>query len=276
VVLFYFSRLFFSEKVWDELGRMAAHTLMVVTPGLLNGRRAYAFERDRRRKQAKVLHALATAQDQAPTPATPRSHTESATSNRLRASNNDTPKRARASSKATADNNGATISLTVTAATDGKANKEASLPSEPTTPTAVIGGGAGGTANSTCKDTSAAPSASGAKAGAAGGVKTLPNCFQILGLDVMLVFDDHDSEDDNIDNSGNNNEMWDRKVSSSISSSSSSSGYSKKKEGKAKSCKVRASLLEVNSNPAMSIGHKVCHSRKKRHCSTKRRKESFF
>jgi hypothetical protein len=96
----------------------------------------------------------------------------------------------------------------------------------------------------------------------------LPNCFQILGLDVMLVLDERDGEDSGSDAGGHEGSARGsadvappprdrRNAAAAASRPSSSASNGGKAAAAAKKCRVRASLLEVNSNPAMSVGHKV-------------------
>lgn len=222
------------EQVWDELGRMAAHTLMAITPGLLNGRRAYACERDRRRKQVKVLQLLAAAQEQ-----TAGNHAD-APANGRRANTRAHSGSGGSDSKGGSDGAGASLEPLGSSAAEASAAASAT----------------------------AAAAAAAAAAASENLPQLLPNCFQILGLDVMLVFDERDGEDSGSDAGGHEGSARGsadvappprdrRNAAAAASRPSSSASNGGKAAAAAKKCRVRASLLEVNSNPAMSVGHKV-------------------
>jgi hypothetical protein len=217
---------------------MAAHTLMAITPGLLNGRRAYACERDRRRKQVKVLQSLAAAQE------------------KTAGNQADAPANGRRAATARArSGSGGSDSK------DGGDGAGASL--EPLgSSAAAVGAAASATA---------AAAAAAAAAARESLPQLLPNCFQILGLDVMLVFDERDGEDSGSDAGGHEGPAGgsadvappprDRRNAATAANGNSrpsgGGGSGAKAAAAAKKCRVRASLLEVNSNPAMSVGHKV-------------------
>ena len=77
----------------------------------------------------------------------------------------------------------------------------------------------------------------------------LPSCFQILGLDILLVYDQEEDDDTDTENSSKeDHDGATLQCNPTI-------------ESKPKKRRVLAKLLEVNSNPSLSLGHRGSRSR---------------
>ena len=74
----------------------------------------------------------------------------------------------------------------------------------------------------------------------------LPNCFQIFGLDVMLTHDDYNDDEEDEASGDSDEEVAAEKASRTYACLENNCLKSKHKR------RVKASLLEVNANPAMS------------------------